>query len=280
MSGPNDANTPGISAGSAALPSNVPTNNTQSSNSPFVNPIGNPPTAPENLDDTAGRRVRLRPKPAAVGTVYGSFTGLLFPLVTTKGMVFPYQPSITYQQEVTYQPMEMVHANQDFHVYSKTPALKLQVDGDFTVQSQKEGQYALACLHFLRTVTKMYFSGTDARQGTPPPVLLFDAYGQYMFNSLPVIVTGFTMTLPKDVDYVPVQAGGNNTAAPSGTASGVNKVTQESIASGAGQNGYSWLPAAFVITVNLTVQQTPQRLRAFDLDEFRTGELLRQGGWA
>ena len=271
------ANTPGISTSSVT----VPTTNTQSATSPFVGNLGSPPDTPQNLNDTAGRRVRLRFKPGAgIGNSIGSLTGIMAPIKNTNGMVFPYQPAITYQQEVSYQSMEMVHANQDFHVYSKTPALKLQVDGDFTVQSQKEGQYALACLHFLRTVTKMYFSGTDARQGTPPPVLLFDAYGQFMFNSLPVIVTGFTMTLPKDVDYVPVQAGGNNTAAPTGTASGVNKVTQESIASGAGQNGYSWLPAAFAITVNLTVQQTPQRLRAFDLDKFRTGELLRQGGWA
>ena len=128
----------------------------------------------------------------------------------------------------------------------------------------------------------MYFAGAEATQGTPPPVLLFDAYGQYMFNSLPVVVTGFTMTLPKEVDYVPVKPlTGNGAPVANDAASQIGRINSTSIQAGdVNSSGYAWLPAHFTMTVNLTVQQTPRRLRAFDLDRFRTGELIRQGGWA
>jgi uncharacterized cupredoxin-like copper-binding protein len=252
----------------------------------FAAPLGNPPEAPENLNDAGGRRVRLRAKPGAVGTVYGN--GIMSPLLQTNGMVFPYQPEITYQQEVTYTPMELVHTNQDFMAYSRTPALKLGVSGEFTVQNQNEGRYALACVHFLRTCTKMWFGGSTPEsvqaQGTPPPVLLFDAYGQYMFNSLPVIITQFAVTLPKDVDYVPVRldgATGGPPAAPSANSSfaTISNINDDNVSLRANNTGYAWMPALFTIQVQLTVQNTPRRLRSFDLADFRSGQLLRQGGW-
>jgi len=252
----------------------------------FLQDLGAAPSAPQNLQDTAGRRVRLRAKPGSTGIVYG--TGLMKPLLDTNGVVFPYQPTITYQQDVTYTPMELVHTNQDFHSYTRTPALKLSVDGQFTVQSQAEGAYAMACIHFLRTSTKMWFGGaqgSDAEkyQGTPPPVLLFDAYGQYMFNALPVIITQFSVTLPNDVDYVPVkinadQGGSPQPASPNELYSVLNSINSTNISSQT-NDGYAWLPALFNIQVQLIVQNTPRRLRAFDLSQFRDGSLLRGGTW-
>ena len=191
------ANTGGASEFGGA-PQNSPPPPAQENNSPPAS-IPTPPAAQQNLTDTAGRRVRLRPKPNAMSQVLGS-TGLMQPLKDT-GLIFPYQPTITYSQDVTYVNLATVHANQDIYSYSHTPALKLTVDGDFTVQNQTEGMYALAAIHFLRTVSKMDF-GSGSNPGQPPPVLLFDAYGQWMFNALPVIVTQFSVTLPKDVDYV------------------------------------------------------------------------------
>jgi hypothetical protein len=286
--------TDGVQAGSQSTPTvQPPTGNPQQPASAVIqnagilvpnlfNTIGPPPIATENLNDAGGRRVRLRPKPAALQQTYGS-SGLLLPLVSTNGMLWPYQPNITYQQDVNYQTMEVVHANQDFHVYARTPALKLQVEGEFTAQNQQEGRYALACIHFLRTVSKMYFGGqtTGASQnmGTPPPVLLFDAYGQYMFNALPVIVTSFTVTLPKDVDYVPINIGDvtstNNPA--SNAAAPFDSINEPYLKSDT--SGIAWIPAVFSITTNLVVQNTPSRLKAFDLDQFRTGALMKQGTW-
>lgn len=237
-------------------------------------------TSKSNDTDASGRRVRLRPKPAAMGQILG--TGpLLRPLYSTNGMVWPYQPDIQYSQDVEYQPIQMVHTNQEFHAYTRTPAVKLTCSGEFTVQNQTEGLYALGCLHFLRTVTKMYF-GQSSNPGTPPPVLLFDAYGKYMFNKLPVIVTQFSSNMPKDIDYVPVNL--NNLGKALEVVNGVqnNLVTGlfGNYATNYSSEGYIWLPAVFTISVSLIVQNTPSKLRSFNLDSFRDGSSLKnEGGW-
>lgn len=164
-------------------------------------------TAPnQNAKD---RKVSLRPKPGGANRVYGS--GLLTPLKNSGGLIWPYTPSISYNQPVNYQSMTTVHANQDFHVYSNTPAVNLQVGGDFTVQNQMEGEYALAAIHFFRTVSKMNFGESDPNAGTPPPVLLFNAYGPFVFNDVPVIVKDFTVEFPDSVDYVQVMVSGTQT---------------------------------------------------------------------
>lgn len=233
----------------------------------------------DNNSDASGRRVRLRPKPAAMRQIL-SYSPLLAPLWSTNGMVWPYQPDIQYSQDVEYQPIQMVHTNQEFHAYTRTPAVKLTCSGDFTVQNQSEGLYALGCLHFLRTVTKMYF-GQSSNPGTPPPILLFDAYGKYMFNKLPVIVTQFNANMPKDVDYVPVNL--NNLGQSLQVINGVqsNLVTGlfGNYAANYSSEGYIWLPAAFSIGVSLIVQNTPAKLRSFNLDSFRNGSSLKGGGW-
>lgn len=152
------------------------------------------------------RKASLRPKPAAANTIYGS--GILMPIKNTEGLVWPYQPGITYNHSVDYTIISPVHANQDFHVFNKVPAPTLQINGQFSVQNQVEGAYALAALHFLRTVTKMNFGESDPAAGTPPPILLFNAYGPYVFSDLPVIVKDFAMDFPEDVDYVEVKVAG------------------------------------------------------------------------
>lgn len=161
------------------------------------------------------RKVSLRAKRGAASRLYGS--GICAPLSASDGLVWPYQPQITYNHQVMYSDLSVVHANQDFHVFSKVPAVKLTVNGSWSVQNQQEGQYAMAALHFLRTITKMNFGDTDPNAGTPPPILLFNAYGPYVFSDLPVVVTSFSMDFPEDVDYVQVQIQGvnsSNTSAP------------------------------------------------------------------
>jgi hypothetical protein len=149
-------------------------------------------------------------------------------------------------------------------------------------------------------MTKMYF-GTGPALGTPPPVLLFDAYGQYMFNQLPVIITQFSVGLPNDVDYVPVDMSYQQTYDNSQSQTNMqgfsktqktpqllsqqasfdaNFIASSLFQSGLkGQSGYVWLPSVFNLSVSLTVQNTATRLRAFNLDSFRTGELMKQGRW-
>lgn len=258
--------------------------------------------ATQNSQD---RVVSLRPKPAAANRVYGN--GLLAPLKASGGLIWPYTPSITYQHPITYETVSVTHANQDFHVYSRTPAVNLQVSGEFTVQNQLEGAYALAAIHFFRTVAKMNFGESDPQAGTPPPVLLFNAYGPFVFKDVPVIVRDFSAEFPQDVDYVQVAVSGTGGtsdrtralaaegrslvsqarqlvaqggASESVTANITRRMDQTSAqldvslaADSAPQSYTVWLPSVFKITCSLTVQHTPNELRKrFNLPKYINGD--------
>lgn len=220
---------------------------------------------PADLDEvivTAERRsapdlrVRLRAQNGQELAVYGEETddNILAILHETNGMLFPYTPSITFEQSVEYKTIDLTHANNDINAYTRTPSVNLSIVGKFTVQNQREGLYVLAVMHFLRTVSKMHFGELDPNAGRPPPILYFQGYGPYMFNGLKCVLKSHNYSLEDTVDYVDVRA-------KDGT------ITR--------------LPSLLTISVNLGVQQTPNAMRkVFDLEKFRTGELMRtKKGW-
>jgi hypothetical protein len=129
------------------------------------------------------------------------------------------------------------------------------------VQNQREGRYALAAIHFLRTASKSYFGETDAKgnnAGMPPPVLVFSGYGNFMFNSLRVILTNHTMTFDETIDTIPINIAG---------------IGSSSV------GGQIRLPAMFNISVELVVIQTPTRMRnVFSFDDFASGRLMQASG--
>jgi hypothetical protein len=182
---------------------------------------------------------------------------ILNPLAATRGVIFPYTPQITFTQSVQYTDLQLVHSNTDYPSYTRSPSVTLNVTGKFTVQNQVEGAYALAVIHFLRTVSKSYFGETDAGQGKaglPPPVLLFDAYGPFLFNRLRVILKSHTWSFDETMDTISVSIGSNVVR----------------------------LPAMFTIGTELMVVQTPQRMRTkFSFDAFASGALMtnNDGGW-
>ncbi len=222
------------------------------------------------------RRVRLRPMSSSDKVndlIFGNVDGnnardnILSPLHPkvgkTNGLVFPYTPTISYQYMADWSPQQLVHTNYEVQTYARSYPTEITVSGLFTAQNQEEARYALAAIHFFRTITKMYFGNTTTpvSPGTPPPVLLFSGYGEGMFNDIPVVVKMFQHELLADTDYVPV-------------------VFQK--------NKIAWVPASFQIIVTLGIQLNLRRTREeFDLDKFRTGELLGdkgsfqrgRGGW-
>lgn len=211
-----------------------------------------PPT--EAIDSDS--RVRLRAQPGRANAVYGEAgpENILSILHQTGGMLFPYTPTISVEQSVDYKTIDLVHANGDINAYSRTPSVTLNVTGKFTVQNQREGEYMIAVIHFLRTVSKMHFGDSDPNAGLPPPVLYFHGYGPYMFNGLKVILKSHSFSLDDTVDYVDVYT--DNGA-----------VTTR-------------VPSMLTISLSLAVQQTPKRMKAFNLEDFRTGDLMRNSkGW-
>lgn len=197
-------------------------------------------------------RVRIRAKPGMESEIYGS--GPISILNQTNGMIFPYTPNIQYAQSVGYSALNLIHTNQDFNYFSNVPNLQLTIGSRFTAQNQAQAQYCFACIHFLRTVSKMRFGISDAKRGLPPPMLVLDGYGDHMFNQLPVYINMYSVELLQDVDYVriPMQDGGE-----------------------------AWIPSDFSISISATVQNTPAQWRdQFNLDSFRNGQLLgSKKGW-
>jgi hypothetical protein len=194
------------------------------------------------------------------GASGGPKPGLMNILANTGGVIFPYTPTISFSQAVNYTDLQLVHSDSDYPAYTRTPTCTLSVTGKFTVQNQTEGQYALAVIHFLRSVSKSYFGEIDAasgKAGLPPPVLLFSAYGAYVFNRLRVVLKSHSWTFDENMDTINISVGqiGANPAA------------------------MVRLPALFSITTELMVVQTPQRMRKkFSFDLFKSGELMGGDG--
>lgn len=220
-----------------------------SDNIPGVNTYTGPPT--ERQTDF---RLRLRAITGQEARIYGANTpqNILAPLYVTNGLLFPYTPTIGYSQAVEYQSNAPVHSNSDFLSYIRTPPPEISITGKFSVQNDMEGKYAVAVLHFLRTVSKMHFGENDRSAGMPPPMLILSGYGTYMFNGLRVILKNHSWQFEENVDQVTVKTG-------SGTAR---------------------VPALFTINLTVQVQHTPKAARKiFNLEEFRTGALMQRGGW-
>ena len=241
-------------------------------------------TQPANPAASEDMRVRLAPLYPADVIQAG---GLLAPLITTNNsMIFPYTPTINFTQAVNYMDLQLVHSNTDYAAYTRTPSVTISISGKFTVQNQAEGVYALACLHFLRTVSKMYFGENDQQAGLPPPVLVFSGYGNYMFGTggtqgLRVVLKNHNWSFDDSVDSVSISVPATPSMQPA--EGGIPMALQQGVVNPSnGGAGTARLPALFTLSCELMVIQTPQRMRKeFSFAKFASGALMQSGntGW-
>ena len=187
----------------------------------------------------------------------GEDNSILLPLKEFGGMIWPYSPNITISHNAMYGEYDITHTNYTQHYFQRSQPSEIQVDGQFTAQTQAEASYMLAVIHFLRIITKMNFGLNDKKRGTPPPVLYFSAYGDLIFNQVPVLVKNVAYTLPNDVDYVDHQMDTDIS----------------------GQEFWdNRLPSMMTISCTLGVQPPPNKMRAeWNMNDFKTGKLLRKG---
>lgn len=175
------------------------------------------------------------------------------PLGTTGGMVFPYTPQITMSHTANYDTIPIIHTNYPFYAYKNSQVDDIAISGKFTVADQNEAVYWLAMMHFLRTVTKMYF-GQGPNLGNPPPICTLNGYGDFVYNNVSVIVKNFTIQLSDDVDYIAARlTTGSNT-----------------------QNGssISYVPVLSTVTVNLAPVYSREKITTFNLTNFARGQLV------
>lgn len=116
------------------------------------------------------------------------------------GIVFPYTPTISYEQTANYNSINAMHSNFTQYFYKNSGVGEISLTAKFTVQNSFEAATLLAVQHLCRALVKMPF-GDDANAGSPPPVCRLMAYGDYQLEGTPVAIKSYKMDLPDNVDY-------------------------------------------------------------------------------
>ena len=245
-------------------------------------------------------RYTLRLAPGANYLYAGSDPGLLAPLKTTNGVIFPYTPTVTTAYKANYTDYALTHSNYKAYFYQNSYVDAITINATFTAQSTADAAYVLAVIHFFRSVTKMFY-GQDAQRGSPPPLVFFSGMGDYQFNNHPCLVSQFNYVLPADVDYIssgtPYNAGLNlaplqnlysttlNAIAPT-----VTRLTNALLPPGA-QNALpaplqgllsnpTYVPSKMEMIITLLPVQSRQQVsKQFSLKGFANGQLIKGGFW-
>jgi len=171
-------------------------------------------------------------------------------LAATNGMVFPYTPQIILQHSAQYGQLRPTHSNYPFPVYQSSSVDTISITGEFLVENTDEAKYWIAAVHYLRSVTKMAY-GETSNQGSPPPVVRLNGYGDFVLKNVPVVVTVFNVDMPTDVDYLHVPDIG-----PQGT----------------------WVPVRSQIAIQVTPTYSRRAVQSFSLDKFVAGGYANSNG--
>lgn len=158
----------------------------------FANLVGRFPSAGSDtrvkISDPSGRLSQLG--------------GALQPLQKTDyKVVFPYTPEITINHQANYSDLNPTHSNYEYLFYQNSVVSEINISAVFTARNSQDAEYVLAAQHFFRSATKM-FSGNDDIAGLPPIVCRLEGHGDLQFSYVPIVVTGFNVVLPSDVDYI------------------------------------------------------------------------------
>ena len=230
--------------------------------------------------------------------------GILAPLKTTGGVIFPYTPQIEMSYKADYESYALTHSNYKGYFYKSSSVDAVNMSATFTAQDSAEADYLLAVIHFFRSVTKMFY-GQDPQRGAPPPLVYLTGLGQYQFAGHPCVVTSFNYNLPRDIDYIRARStniNGTNLLTrrdkqdlPTNPISGAvarlqNLFSGQGISYGAernrpqpptlGQNQPTYVPTKLDISLSLLpVQSRSQVTNQFSVADYASGALLKGGFW-
>jgi len=127
---------------------------------------------------------------------------------TGNRMVFPFTPTVMLQHSANYSDISPTHSNYTFHAYQSSKVDDITLMGEFYIENENDARYWIACVHFLRTMTKMFYGNGD-HIGNPPLISRLNGYGKYVLNDIPVLLKNFQIELGSDIDYVPVTLSGD-----------------------------------------------------------------------
>ena len=251
-------------------------------------------------------RVRLQLAPGATYLYNDPTNAVLQPLVASKGVVFPYMPTIQTSYNADYSDTALTHSNYKGYFYNSSYVGDISIAGVFTAQDTREANYLLAVIHFFRSVTKMFY-GQDAQRGSPPPLVYLTGLGQYQFNNHPCVIKTFQYSLPNDVDYIRTKPNNYNLnfnqnlnktqASPSpGIGSVLSRILNSGLKKGAlpgtgsqelvvqqsvtNLANNTYVPTKIEIQITLMpIQTRSQQSQQFSVKDYSSGKLLAGGFW-
>jgi len=246
-----------MSSGSISFPSNgsassIENQTTSSTNTDDVETQSSSSNNSSSTNTTSTKKWYAILKPKS-DTLYSDNT-FMSTIKEMGGLIFPFTPSITETNSSNWEVMQFTHNNYDYRSFTNNKSPTISINGLFVANSKENARLMLETRHFLRSFTKMEQGiKAEERAGIVPPVLLFSAYGKYMYNEVPVIIESYSFPLPSDVDYQSVFDDNDEETK---------------------------VPYKCDITINLVVQTNPTKIRKeFDLNAFKSGELLKTPGW-
>lgn len=221
----------------------------------------------------------------------GNVPGLLAPLKNTNGFIFPYVPQVTVSHTANYSTVPLTHSNYAQYFYESSSVASISVSGEFTVQNLDEAKYFLAGIYYFRSLTKMFYGLSGDYQGSPPPIVYLDGFGQHYLPHVPCVITSFSHSMPNDVDYLevstPQSVSSTTTSRTTSGAMGTIKLPEvrgtsagSEIMSQTINNAFNRVPTAS--TFSVTLQPVISRTQAIDFNykEFARGGLLSGKGSA
>jgi hypothetical protein len=215
-------------------------------------------------------RVRVGVHPSS-GVLYrGTDPGILGPLLNSDGVIFPFVPSITVNYQAKYGSRSLTHTNYTNYFYEASEIQNIQIVGDFSVQNTVDADYFLAVIYFFRAASKMFYGNSGAYQGSPPPILYLNGYGQHYFPNVPCVLTYFNHQLPNDVDYI-------ETNTLTGLPPDSNQERNSAPIGSRVKNVRNRVPTNSTITLQLQPVYSRQRQTEFDHQKFARGDQINKG---
>lgn len=174
-------------------------------------------------------------------------------------LVFPTTPQILLSSMANYDQIAPVHTNYPYHIYESSRIEDITISAEFPVENEEDGRYWVAAVHFLRSITKMFY-GEGPLRGHPPPRVALSGYGNFVFDETPVVVKMFNLDLPNAVDYIQVPIADAQAAGEFGDIS----VT----------NNYCYVPTLSTINVTVAPAYSRTETKNFNLESFIKGDYI------
>ena len=164
---------------------------------------------------------------------------------TSGKMVFPFNPTILFGNSANYTAISPIHTNYPYYAYENSQVDTITVAGEYFSQNIEDAAYWIAVLHFLRTMTKMFYGEGDL-SGTPPLLTRLNGYGKHVMNNIPCVIQTFSVDLPSDVDYIQCTV----------------------------DNTLNYVPTRAQVNVTLQPQYSRASQASFDLQKFANGNFV------